>query len=414
MDMEHAKAPLTRLALPALLACFSVFPLSAAEGPDSDRAAGGTFFDGAAPSAAKISEASPAGTEKRHLAAELKKLITFDEKNGPEEKALLDSLLSKMLDSPTGRETAGEFIKAGARAKLSLSEIPGSVLHTVNGKKIIKGTRGFARPDGDPPLVVINELFRLHQRENAIEVLSHEMTGHVLEAKLVPEKLAEANTVAVGDEEISRINGWLTATELGVEPSDTIWSYMQNQDEYRRMLKTLHPYYATTLTLEEMKNPVPVYKEVLATAEQTEKELGLKAEKREKWDRIADHFINEHKMNAGEFTAIKDEISNRRKNEITSRDKLSEIKAKLAGRLKFLSTKEGARYIEYLAASADSGYFKERDEKIKERRERLASLLLGKTPGAANPPPVAGQLTWEEFEKMWAEDEKNCPHGGLK
>ena len=93
---------------------------------DTDAVEGATIFDGAGKYARQTSVSKPAEPGKAELLKELKQRVEIDDRGVPAERAALNSMLSTMMDSPSARELAGQFIAEDARATLSFEEIPGT------------------------------------------------------------------------------------------------------------------------------------------------------------------------------------------------------------------------------------------------------------------------------------------------
>jgi hypothetical protein len=375
-----------------------------AENLDGESAANAVLFDGAAKYQVKAPASVPAEKNKALLAEELGKRVTLDDHGSPAEKAALESMILRMMDSPTARETAEEFIKEGAGAAISFEELPG-VPATVNGQKIIMGARGQTWYQENPPRVVLNKNFMLYETEAGIGTLAHEMFGHVLEKKLA----GTPDYIYNGDEEENaRLIGWLVDTELGVRPMDAIWEYVQNPEEFTESLNIMSADYAITLTSREMKDPAPVYTRRLAAVEKTWKKAGEKEKMYGLYPRWIAHFVTSHAMDPGSFSTVMDEVDGKADSLPGIRANLTEVKAVLSGKLAYFASGEGKAFLNKLAREADSDYFKQKDALVRERRKRLERLLSGKTQAGSRPPPAAGQISYDEFKELVKKD-LNCP-----
>lgn len=390
-------------------------PLSRAGDLDADSAESAVLFDGAAKYQAKTATPSPAGGNKEQLAAELKKRITFDDHGNPAERAALDSMISRMMDSPTAREIAAKFINENAKVEISFEEMPESIVATVDGKKTIWGRRAYTQYT-EPTRVVLNKFYMQYDKDLGTGMLAHEMLGHTLERHRGGAALRDVQYYNANEEENARLVGWLVATELNVKPEDEIWAYTQDPDANMEAIKTWAVDYALTLTSEEMKDPVTVYKRRLAGADKEAEQLSK--ERYGEWDKMADHFVSEHKMDPASFQTVKNVLSNAIK-DLPRRQKLAmAIKDKLQGLLNSFSSDEGKAFLRRLSKESEDDYFKQKDAAILEWRKRLSSLLVGKTPGtspeASSPPPPVGQITWEQLRELIEKDESSCPFGGIK
>ncbi len=400
--------------LSAFLACLSSPRLAGGGSLDADSAESSVLFDGAAESRAKAVAPSPAGADRERLEAEFRKQIVIDDHGDPAERKALDSMISRLLESASARELAAKFIKEDAKIELSFEDIPGSVVATVEGRKTIWGTRGFTETTKNPPRVVLNKFFMQYERDFGVGTLAHETLGHAFEAQRAGGDLGGIYLFNTDEEESARLVGWLVRTELEVKPEAEIWNYLQSPEENRESLKMGSVYYALTLTSAEMKDPVPAYEKRISDADKALAQLNGRTENYEGWNRIVDHLVNKHKMDAASFQSRRDDIANALKAIPAGKERLSDIKAALRGRLAYFSTGEGKLYLDRLAKEADNDYFRQKDAVILERRERLSGLLLGTAPDTSPPPPLAGQITWQQLSELAKKDKDSCPFGGLK
>ena len=393
------------LALAPLAA--ATVPARAVPYPEEASEEGSVMFDGAGRYA---KAASPRATaqDKAQLLAEFKKHVVIDDHGVPAERAALDSMLARMMESPTAREIAVKFINEGARVAVSLEEIPGSTVVTVDGKKTFWGTRGYTLVNKDPPPVVMNKLYMHYDRDFGTGGLAHEMLGHAFESQRVSGDLGDVYRYNWDEEENARLIGWLVRTELDIKPEDEVWAYMQNPEDNMEALKMVAPAYSLKLTSSEMKDPVPVYKKRLDDADKALKRLIQRTKNCGNWSKVIDHFVNKHKMDPASFRTIRDDISNVLKDLPAGQENLKEIKEALQERLTYFSGAKGKNFLSKLAKESDNDYFKQKDAVIMERRERLSGLLLGKTQESFKTPPALGQITWDQLVELWESDRKSC------
>lgn len=397
----------------AAAACLSAFPRFTSGGVGDESAENAALFDGAAKYAVNAGAPAPAPEDKAQLTAELKKHITLNDHGDPAQKRALDAMISRMMDSPAAREMAVKFIKADAKAEVSFETIPGSTVVTVEGRKTIWGTRGVTNINEDPPRVSINSLLMDTDKDMGAATLAHEMLGHAFERQQVDGAMADFYQYNTDEEENARLIGWQVGVELNVKPDDETWAYMQNPDANREALKMMCPYYSLTLTSEEMKDPVPVYKERLAEADKAQVRLIANEKKYGVWVRIVAHFTGPHKKEPATFQSISDDLKSGLDYIPVGRKNLKGIKEALGERITYFSSREGKAFLEKLAAGADSDYFKQKDAGILARRARLEGLLLGKSPESFRTPPSVAQVTWDQLVKLWSGDAKPCPLGAI-
>jgi hypothetical protein len=204
------------------------------------------------------------------------------------------------------------------------------------------------------------------------------------------------------------------SVELGGKPDQSAWVYMQDPDNWLRSQDMNDPGYALNLTTEEMQDPVTVYKMRLAKADNKSEELKEDTKRYLEWGKRIEHFVSVHKMAPAVFRKIKENVDNGLKYFPVQQEVLVQIKLALQRKLDYYSTDDGKRDLSELAKEAANGYFKQKDAEIKDRRARLENLLRGKTAASFEPPPVVGQLTWDQFFKLVKKDKEDCPFGGLK
>lgn len=404
-----------RLFLLLVLAQLAVAAVPARAASDLDDSAreGSVLFDGAGRYAAAVSPAA-APEDRARLLADFKKQIVMNDHGNPAERAALDSMLARMMDSPTAREVAAKFVEEGARVEISLEDIPGSTIATVEGKKTLWGTRGFTETTKVPPRVVLNKYFMENERDYGIGTLSHETLGHAFEAQRAGPGLRGLYLYNTDEEENARMIGWLVRTELEVKPEAEIWRYMESPEANAESLKMASVYYALTLTSEEMKDPVPAYEKRLADAGKALDQLAGRIEKYEEWKKIIAHLVNDHKMDPASFQSRRDDVENALKGIPKSQKNYADIKTALQGRLAYFRTEEGKQYLLALAAESENEYFKNKDAVILDRRGRLSGLLIGKPQESTAPPPLAGQITWQQLAELAKKDKESCSLGGVR
>ncbi len=398
----------------AAMVCVSAPPLLRAGTLEADSAKNTVLFDGAARHRAKAGIPSPAAEDKERLASEFKKQLIINDHGNPAERASIDSMISRMMESATAREIAAQFIKEGAKASVSFEEMPGSTVVTEEGGKTFWGPRGGTYLDDVPPRVELNKLFLQYDGDTGIGTLAHELLGHALERQRGGGALRSVQYYNKDEEENARLVGWLVRTELGVRPADEIWAYLQNPDDYIESLKMQSPDYSTTLTSGEMRAPAPVYEKRLADADKLLERLSAIPGSCAIWSELIDHLVNKHEMASASFQTVRDEMDNTLRSIPAQQKRVEEIKDGLKRRLDYFTSPAGKKFLGELAKAPDNDYFKRKDAVIKERRARLENLLLGVTQESVKVPPLAGQVTWEELGELRKKEKVFCPFGGIK
>ncbi|MFA7009439.1 MAG: hypothetical protein WC204_11330 [Elusimicrobiales bacterium] len=410
--MKHTPA----LLLSAALAFTCTASLLKAEELDAEAAKNAVMFDGASrnQTEAKAANTPLISADKAQLAAEFKKQLKIDDRGNPAEKAALEAMILRMMDSPTAREAAAQFINAGVTAEISFEDFPGSAIATVDGRKTFFGTLGHTMSGKDPPEVLLNKLFMQYDRDKGASTLAHEMLGHVLGRKKAGGAMYGSYLYSMLNEENASIIGWLTASELGAEPNDEIWDYTQDPDNYIRSLTELSPVYAVNLTRDEMREPMSAYKRRLADTEthlaELKKQSGVYAKDAE----YIDHFITAHKMDPAAFRTISDELKGALA-DLPEQQKLSmDIIQALREIIAYFSSESGKGFLSRFPKDADSPYFRQVAAGITERRAKLKKMLPVGTQIGSSAPPDPGQLTWEQLIGLEKKDSAGCPYGGVK
>ncbi|MFA6435005.1 MAG: hypothetical protein WCW52_09950, partial [Elusimicrobiales bacterium] len=358
------------LLLSAAMAFNCTASLLKAEELDAEAQKNAVLFDHATQYAPKnAAAAAPAIEDKTQLAAKFKKRLKIDDHGNPAEKAALEAMILRMMDSPTAREKAAQFIKAGATAKVAFEEMPGSAIATVAGKKTVWGALGYTRTT-DPPNVKLNKLFMKYASDKGISVLTREMLGHVLERKKVPNTLTDLYDMNMDEEENANLIGWLTAAELGSRPADEVWNYVQNPSEHMEASTDLTGSYALILNSDDMYIPELVYAQRLSAVEAKLDRYRNESHTNSYYLRFIDHLATAHKLNPASFRDIKDDING----DAIIIKKLEEVKKVLQDSLAFLKSDKGKVWIDKLAQAAGSDYFKQKDQAIKNYRDRLETL----------------------------------------
>lgn len=375
---------------------------------------GSGLFDGADMYKAAATNSSLANLTPAALKEELKKHIVFDDHGSARERAGYETLLSRLMDSPTGREEAKKFIQDDREITFSFVEMPGTTMAIADGRKSLWGTRGLTQMNRVPPDVKLNAAFLDYDMDTGVGTFAHETFGHAVDGCTLSGDDAKLNGYAVTEEENARIIGWLVRTELNMPPEAEIWAYAANPDVAMHNLAMAHPYYSLQLTTDEMQDPLPVYRARLALVDELLAGFPKREQNIKSWTVIIDHFINIHKMDKGSFKNILDGLESSRKALPNTKKTFTDIKTALTQRIAYFSGDEGRKELELLKKGSSSRFLAERDAVIMANREKLNGLLSGISTGATSPPPLAGQVTWDQLKEMLKKDRESCEFGGIK
>lgn len=381
--------------------CAAAYPaLARAEGQGQ----ASELFDGAGSYKALSTARSPSGMAPEVLKEELRARIAFNDHGSEKERYGYERLLTRLMESPTARREAEAFVRDDRRITFSFEDMPGSTVATVNGRKEVWGYRGSTYTNRVPPGVRVNSLFLDYQMDMGVETFAHETFGHAVSAGSLSGIDRSVNSYAVTEEENARIIGWLVGEELGAPTEQEVWNYAANPDKVLRNLAMADPVYAMMLTTREMADPLPVYRERLARAEELLLAIPEKEKKVMAWTVIVNHFVNEHKMDESSFRNIRDMLENSRKSLPDDKYTLQRIKGALTRRIDYLSSEEGKAALAILKKNASAGFLRERDAEILAYRSKLEGLLAGKTPQSSLPPPQTGQITMDQLMQMFRKD----------
>ncbi len=376
-----------------------------AENLDASAQDGSAFFDGADRYAAASAQA-PSPQDKAVLLAELKTRVTINDRGSPREGAALNAMLARLMDSPTARAKAAQFIKEDARAVISFEEIPNTVISEVNGRKDFATSGGHSHTKENPPEVHLNSAYLEARTESVHKTLAHELFGHTLEeARAARSGVADVNDYSQEDEANAGLVGWTVSAELGNKITDGwAWIYMADPQDYHKRLKSNLAYYAGTLSAEEMKAPQAVYEKRLADVEKILLRLPARKQKNETWLARIAHLIDRHGAAPAPFLTLKEEISATLAGLPGDEADLREIKEYLQSLIEKCGGESGAAWTGNLAAKSDNAYFRERAREMEERRTVLAGLMQGQTQQSQMPPERPGQITWDRLAGLWEQD----------
>jgi len=399
----YLTALLVLLALPAGPGAAS------AQGLEGESGEAASFFDGAG----KYTGTAAAGAsaqDKARLLAALKTRVTINDRGVPAEGTALNSMLSRILDTPTGRELAAKFIQEDAKATISFDSIPGTKIFTLNGKKTFWASGGNAHARNNPPLVHMNSGYLEANQEDAPGTLAHELFGHVLEGKR-SERYGVEDIYNYNENEEANacLVGWTVSAELGNKMTDHYaWVYMRNPAEYQKQLKSNMASYNRMLTAEQMKDPLPVYQARRLEVDKLLLRLPGRKDNITFWQKVIDHLVTLHKMIADSFRSVKEAMDASLASIPADMERLTDIKDYLNELIDSCSGDKSAVWLATLKNKSDNAYFKEQEKVMAERQKILAGLMLGRSEKGEQTPPPNGQATWDDVQAMWDKDRKTC------
>jgi len=403
--------PLYALPLLALLALPAALMTASAGSLETDSADAASLFDGSGAYTGTAAQAGSSAEGKAKLLAALKTKVSLNDRGTPAEGEALNSILSRVLDSPTGRDLAVKFLQEDAKATISFDIIPDTQILEIKGKKTFWTSGGHAHTDTTPPQVHLNSAYLQARQNEAPETMAHELFGHVLERKRSERyNVTDVYLYNQNEEANAGLIGWTVSAELGNKiENGWAWIYMANPADYHAKLKSNLAYYAGTLSAEEMKDPLPAYQERLKQADALLLRIPVRKKNDELWLKIIDHLAAAHKMLLDGFKSLTEEIQAAIKSVPGNEARLNEIKTYLKQLIAGCGEEKGKPWLDSLNKKSESEYFKEMEKVLEERQKVLAGLMLGKTRDTEQPPPISGQVTWPQLRDMWQKDQdSNC------
>lgn len=179
---------------------------------------------------------------------------------------------------------------------------------------------------------------------------------------------------------------------------------MDNPENYHKQLKTNLPYYAGTLSTEEMADPLSAYQKRLAEVNKLLENIPLRVKRNEDWMKIIYHLVESHKMDGPSFQTLKDNINGSLASLPGREKELWDIKKYLLSLIKVLSAEGGDNILADLPDDSQNPYFVEMKDILEARRQVLAGLMLGKTEKSSQRIGRPGQFTWEQLTEFWEKD----------
>jgi hypothetical protein len=339
--------------------------------------------------------------------------VRLDDRGRPDEKKALEDSFKRMLDTPTGRRYAEEFLAEGLTAHVHFEDFPDSQLYLVDGRRKFYAAQaytdwrqeGYAEirlnrhyVDGDPDFM----------RESLPSIIGHELLGHGLwYGRAAKENLYLAFHYHELNETLARLVGWSIDHELdGRFEEAGAWNYLSDPGHYLSNLKMRLPYYAVTFGKEEMANPVATLNSRLASAGQEVERAQRNLASQKTWLPVLDHFSHDHGIAPKRFETLRKELADLEahyQNEIVNAESIVREVSGLRDRI--VAEPDHASEL-YLSQAAAHPFF----ERLSADTARLGAALSKTANAAPSAPPRAAasrpadQITWEELAKMYQDD----------
>jgi len=391
---------------------------------DGDIARGGGIRG--PPSADGAASSTGRAVDPAVLQAQFLQRLVF--KGTKPEREALGEAIATILKTRTGRELATQFVAEKAVAEVKMSAIANSTTIVNEGKKTLSGTSGMTDTEKDPPLVEINRAFLEtdpeYRRLAVAGTLAHELFGHAFEQQRAKKAGLShaAHYFYRGDEAGSRLIDWMIQTELSGKTVDgDPETYLADVEGYHRDLITTDPYYTTTMSRAEMKNPATTLKgrrQRLADAAAAH-EAGLKD--MNEWRPIIEHFVKAHKVTRARLKPAETELSNFFAEAAVRQAKLAAMREQLEGRIAYWATPEGMKEKQSLIQASDSPYMIKMEATLAARARALRRLqAAGRDPASGavirfeeglviTASPGDAPIDLDELGIMYREDKKKNP-----
>jgi len=367
--------------------------------------------DGDATPAVPAPETAPAPDP---LARELRARLRLDDHGDPAQAEGLDAAVRLLLESPSARELAAEFVKLSHPVTVSFEPLD-SVLVGEGRHRSLAGIGGLtSHSSGDR--VSLNAAYLQtdprYQFSQLPGTLAHELLGHVFnEARAEAAGARSAMNLWEGDEELAAVTGWLVQAEVdGKLPTDAyLWTYLADPAAYHRTLHLVTPYYAESLSPADAARRGDAYAERLARAEKRIAFLEARLDPAADWAKVLDHFEQVHGVLKSRLIGLRlelvDSSSAAARGELarlrTIRDDLTRDLRRLKDPL-FLS--ESAE----LARGLQDPFFADGERRIATLTGRLRALAAKIPPSPAGL-PVPTPIGWDELARMYEQDRREHP-----
>lgn len=351
--------------------------------------------------------------DARPLLARMLERVRLDDRGRVDEKKALEDSFKRLLETPTGRRYAEEFLAEGLTAVVRFDDFPDSQLFLVDGRKRFYAAQaytdwreeGYAEirlnrhyVDGDPDFM----------RESLPSIIGHELLGHGLwYGRAAKENLYLAFHYHELNETLARLVGWAVDHELdGRFEEAGAWNYLSDPAHYLSNLKMRLPYYAVTFGQSEMANPLGTLRARLASAEAEVVRARSNLASQKTWLPVLEHFSRDHGIPSSRFDLLRKELSDLEahyQNEVVNAESIVREVSGLMERIAAepdhaseLYLKEASAHPFFSRLSADAA-------RLGKALETMANAAPPAPPRPAAPRP-ADQITWEALAKMYQED----------
>jgi hypothetical protein len=370
--------------------------------------AAASLGDGSVPPAAD-GAAIPAVQDARPLATRMLERVRLDDRGRADEKKALEDAFTRLVETPTGRRYAEEFLAEGLTAHVHFEDFPDSQLFLVDGRKKFYAAQAYTdwRPegyaeirlnrhyvDGDPEYL----------RESLPSIIGHELLGHGLwYGRAAKQDLYLAFHYHELNETLARLVGWAIDHELdGRFEEAGAWSYLADPAHYLSNLKMRMAYYALTFGQKEMSDPLGTMRSRLAAAELELERSRANLAAQKTWLPVLEHFEKHSGLGARRFELLRTELADlvtHYEHEIVNSESVVREITGLISRLEAEPDRASERY---LAQASANPFFDRLSADTARLGAQVQTLAHSMPPAAPRPavPRPADQITWEQLIKM--------------
>ncbi len=354
----------------------------------------------------------PAG-DSRPLLTRMLERVRLDDRGRPDEKKALEDSFKRLLETPTGRRYAEEFLAEGLTAVVRFDDFPDSQLYLVDGRKRFYAAQAYTdwRQEGYAEIRLNRHYVdgdADFMRESLPSIIGHELLGHGLwYGRAAKENLYLAFHYHELNETLARLVGWAIDHELdGRFEEAGAWNYLSDPAHYLSNLKMRLPYYAVTFGREEMADPLATLRARKAAAELEVERAHRNLASQKTWLPVLDHFSRDHGIPARRFELLRKEMSDLEahyQNEVVNAESIVREVSGLMERIAAEPDHASEIYLKEASAHPFFGRLSADTARLGKALEKMANAAPPAPPRPA-PPRPADQITWEELAKMYQDD----------
>lgn len=343
--------------------------------------------------------------------------LTLDSRGSQREAEGLERMVRRMLESPTARKYAQQFIDEGITGVVKFDEVEGSKVYEFERRKIFYAPRAFTDWKDGKAIVRMNRDYLDSDEEYFFEdappTLAHELLGHGLwYGRMAKHNLQEGFHVHENNETNAKLVGWLASWELNRRHHDTYaYEYLQDPAAYLRNLKLRQPYYSVTYGDADLRDPLAALRGRLEQLPQLRASYSQGLANTSSWPPIVDHFVLHHGIDESRFAKLREDLAGREaalQNELAT---LDHIEQSVRATIEYYEGEAGRPGLEYLKSMGAFPQFAalqaDVDAMTSELREKMTAEQA--RPSPAPLPWPEGQITWEQFQEMFHRDARENP-----